>query len=486
VNLIPKPVSVTRGTGSFALTGETVIYVDAGNDELRAIGEYLAAQLKPATGLALKVLTTGSDPAAGNIFLTLGTDSTLGDEGYELTISPDAVKLTGFQPAGLFRGVQTLRQLLPPAIESQTAQPGPWTIPAVTIRDYPRFAWRGAMLDVARHFFSVQDVERFIDLLAYYKMNRLHLHLTDDQGWRIEIKSWPLLAEVGGSTEAGGREGGYYAQADYAEIVEYAAARYILVVPEIDMPGHTNAAGAAYPELSCAEKAPELYTGTDVGFSLLCTRSENTYRFIDDVIGELAALTPGPYIHIGGDEALTIGEEDYQVFVARVQEIVSKHGKQVVGWEEIAQVQLLPTSIAQHWASDHARTAVQQGAKVILSPASKAYMDMKYEASTALGHDWAGYTSLQDAYVWDPGSFLQGVTETDVLGIEAPLWTETIETIDDIEFMAFPRLPGYAEIGWSPAAGRNWSEYHLRLAEHGPRLTAMQVDFFRAPEIPWK
>jgi hexosaminidase len=460
--------------------------VDAGNDELRTIGEYLAAQLRPATGFALKVLTTGPDPAIGNIFLTLSTDSTLGKEGYELTVGPDSVKLAGFQPAGLFRGIQTLRQLLPPAIESQTAQPDPWTIPAVTIRDYPRFAWRGAMLDVARHFFSVQDVKRFIDLLTYYKMNRLHLHLTDDQGWRIEIKSWPLLAEVGGSTEVGGGQGGYYTQADYAEIVEYAAARYIVTVPEIDMPGHTNAAGAAYPELSCAEKTPELYTGTDVGFSLLCTRNENTYRFVDDVIGELAALTPSPYIHIGGDEALTISEADYQAFIARAQEIVSKHGKQVVGWEEIAQAELLPTSIAQHWASDHVMSAVQQGAKVILSPASKAYMDMKYEASTLLGQDWAGYTSVQDAYVWDPASYLEGITETDVLGIEAPLWTETIETTDDIEFMAFPRLPGYAEIGWSPTTGRDWSEYRLRLAEHGPRLAAMHVDFFHAPEIPWK
>jgi hexosaminidase len=358
-------------------------------------------------------------------------------------------------------------------------------MPTGVIRDYPRFAWRGAMLDVARHFFSVADVERYLDLMAYYKLNRLHLHLADDQGWRLEIASWPNLTTIGGSTEVGGGPGGYYTQADYAEIVAYAQARYIVIVPEIDMPGHTNAALASYPELNCDGQARELYTGTNVGFSSLCISQDITFEFVDDVVREIAALTPGPYFHIGGDEAAATSDADYRLFVERAQAIVQSHGKQMVGWEEIAQTQLLPTSIAQHWNSDLALQAARQGAQVIMSPASRAYLDMKYDSTTSLGLDWAGTTDEQDAYTWDPATQVPGVNESDILGVEAPLWSETLQTLDDIEFMAFPRLLGYAEMGWSPADGRAWDEYRIRLGTHGPRLTALGVNFYAAPQIPW-
>jgi hexosaminidase len=204
------------------------------------------------------------------------------------------------------------------------------------------------------------------------------------------------------------------------------------------------------------------------------------------VIGELAALTPGAYIHIGGDEAQATEAEDYKQFIERVQTIVQAHGKRMVGWEEIAQADLLRTSIAQHWYSDHALDAIAQGAKIIMSPASKAYVDMKYDGATPLGLDWAGYTSVRDAYTWDPATKLEGASENDVLGLEAPLWTETIKSIDDIEFMAFPRMIGYAEIGWSPAEGRDWFDYIERLATHGARLEMLGVNFFRSPEIPWR
>jgi hexosaminidase len=321
--------------------------------------------------------------------------------------------------------------------------------------------------------------------MAYYKLNRLHLHLSDDQGWRLEIKAWPNLTTIGGSTAVGGAPGGYYTQAEYAELVAYAQSRYILIVPEIDMPGHTNAALASYPELNCDGQAPALYEGTSVGFSSLCIGQDLTFEFVDDVIGELAALTPGPYLHIGGDEAAATSEADYQLFLERTQAIVEQHGKQMVGWEEIAQIQLRPTSIAQHWNSDLAAQAARQGAKVILSPSSRAYLDMKYDASTALGLVWAGTTDVQDAYTWDPATQVAGVAESDILGVEAPLWTETLQTIDEIEFMAFPRLAGHAVIGWSPSAGRTWDEYQARLATHGPRLTALGVNFYAAPQIAW-
>jgi hexosaminidase len=485
--IIPMPVSVTATGGVFSLTAAASIYVEPGTAEMTDIGQYLADRLNPSTGYGIRVLTTAGAPADRNIYLTtVGGAPALGEEGYDLAVTPDSVTLVAYRPAGLFRGIQTIRQLLPPSVESSAVQIGRWEMATGSIRDYPRYAWRGAMLDVARHFFGVEDVKRYIDLIAYHKMNRFHLHLADDQGWRIMIHSWPNLATHGGSTEVGGGPGGYYTQAEYSDIVAYAESRYITVVPEIDMPGHTNAALASYPELNCDGVAPALFTGIDVGFSSLCTEKDVTYAFVDDVVREVAALTPGLYFHVGGDEAFATSEADYQRFVERAQAIVQSYGKQMVGWEEIARADLLSTSIAQHWNSDLAMGAVQQGAKVIMSPASKVYLDMKYHASTPLGFSWTGYTDVQKAYAWDPATVLEGVSESDVLGVEAPLWSETIETMDDIEFMAFPRLPGHAEIGWSPAKGRNWNEYRIRLAAHGLRLTAMGVDFYRSSLVRWR
>jgi hexosaminidase len=487
VGLIPKPASAVVGEGQFRLTAETDIYVEPGAEELIQIGEYLAARLNPATGFALEVVPADGPPAPGNFYLTTQDgEPALGEEGYLLMVRSERVSVVAQQPAGLFRAVQTLRQLLPAAIESATVQPGPWVIPAITIRDRPRFEWRGGMLDVARHFFGVEDIQRFIDRLAYYKLNRLHLHLTDDQGWRIMIESWPRLALHGGSTAVGGDPGGYLSLQDYAEIVAYAQRRYVVVVPEIDMPGHTNAALASYPELNCDGVAPPLYTGIEVGFSSLCVEREATFRLVDDVVRELAALTPGEYIHIGGDEAKATSEADYRHFIERVQGIVHSHDKRMVGWEEIAQADLLPTSVAQHWHSDLAATAVKRGAKVILSPASRAYLDMQYDPSTPLGLHWAGFVEVRDSYEWDPATQLAGVAEQDVLGVEAALWSETLRTLADVDYLAFPRLLGIAEIGWSPAAGRAWEEYRKRLAAHGPRLAALGVNFYRSPQVEWE
>ncbi len=486
--LIPLPASIEPAAGQFTLTGSAGIFVDPPTPELTAIGQYLADRLKPATGYKLPVTAQASSaPAAGGILLTTtGGDPSQGEEGYTLTVSPGGVRLTAYRPAGLFRGLQTIRQLLPAAIEMSTQQPGPWVMPAGVIRDQPRFAWRGAMLDVARHFFSLKDVETYIDLLAYYKLNIFHIHLTDDQGWRLEIKSWPELAKKGGSTAINSDPGGYYTQEQYKELVAYAAARYITVVPEIDMPSHSNAALASYPELNCDGVAPALYTGGEVGFSSFCTSKDITYKFLDDVIGEVAALTPGPYIHIGGDEAKSTKEEDYLVFIQKVMDIVKSHGKQVVGWEEISKAKLAPGTIAQAWASDLVTKAADQGAGVIYSPANKAYLDMQYDSSTPLGLNWAGYVSVPDSYLWDPTTILTGIPVSQMLGIEAPLWSETLRTLKDIEYMAFPRLPGLAELAWSPLAGRNWNEYRLRLGLQGERLAALGVNYFHAPEVDFQ
>jgi hexosaminidase len=486
--VLPKPVSVEAAGGTFVLNTEAVIAIRPDTPEMQELGLYLARRLRPATGYALSVIGADEMPA-GAILLEWNAvpDAELGAEGYQLTVTPEGVQLQANQPAGLFHAIQTLRQLFPAGIESGDVQPGPWALSTGVIRDWPRFAWRGTMLDVARHFFTVRDVTRYIDLLAYYKLNRLHLHLADDQGWRIMIESWPNLALYGGSLEVGGTAGGYYSQDDYAYIASYAARRFITIVPEIDMPGHVTAALASYPELNCSGQAAELYTGIEVGFSSLCIGSPDTDRFLVDVIGELAAITPGPYLHFGGDEAMATSGADYVRFVSRVQELVSASGKIMVGWEEIAQAPLAAESIAQHWHLDdgYAALALAQGMQVLMSPSGYAYLDMKYDPSTPLGMVWAGYIGLQRAYSWDPAQIVPGVDEADILGVEAPLWSETLETLEDVQYMAFPRLAGHAEIGWSPQSARNWEEYRLRLAAQGPRLDLLGVNYYRSPEIDW-
>jgi hexosaminidase len=374
--------------------------------------------------------------------------------------------------------VQTLRQLLPVS--------GPRRIPAVSIRDRPRFAWRGAMLDVARHFFTVREVKQYIDLLALYKLNVLHLHLADDQGWRIEIKSRPKLAAAGGVTQGGGGPGGYFTQDEYTEIVRYAQARYVTIVPEIDMPGHTNAALVGYPELSCSRRSPAPYTGTDVGWSTLCANKEETYAFVDDVVREIAALTPGRYFHMGGDENPILSHEEYTKFVERTQDIVARHGKDMVGWEEIARARLRPTTLAQAWQTDSvAAHAIQYGAKVILSPGKRTYLDMKYDKSTELGQTWAALIDVRDAYDWDPATYMKGVTEANIVGVEAPIWTESMRNITAVQYMAMPRLPALAEVAWTPQTARNWDSFRTRLATHAPRWNFLGVNYYRSPQIPW-
>jgi hexosaminidase len=486
--VIPQPLAQAPARGAFTLAPSARVVVRATSPEATRVAQLLAARLRPATGYRLPVVRTRGKPAAGSITLSLTpTDRELGGEGYRLVVTLEGVTLSAARPAGLFYGTQTVRQLLSPAIEADTRQPGPWQMTVGSIRDRPRFAWRGAMLDVARHFHGVREVKRLIDLMALYKLNRLHLHLTDDQGWRIAIRSWPRLTTVGGQTAVGGGAGGYFTQRDYRRIVAYARARFVDVVPEIDMPGHVNAALAAYGTLACDGKAPSLYTGIEVGFSSLCIAKPLTYRFVDDVVRELAALTPGPYVHVGGDEAHSTKPADYLAFMERVETIVRSHGKRMLGWEEVARSTLHRTSVAQDWHDPAlARRAVAQGAKIVMSPAPKAYLDMKYTPSSRVGLTWAGFTSVRDAYTWDPATQVSGVRERDILGVEAPLWTETAATSADVDYLMFPRLLGHAEIAWSPAAGRSWQLYRRRLAAHGPRLRALGVSFYASPEVPWR
>jgi hexosaminidase len=488
IAVIPRPVSVTATGEYFTFKAKSTVNVDEGSNEIEKIGDYLTSRLQSLSGSLHEMTSVSGTPRSGSIYLTLSDqDERFGDEGYKLEITKKLLKITANKPAGLFRGTQTFLQIISLTPDSLKGQDGRLMIATGTIEDFPEYSYRGAMLDVSRHFFGVEDVKKFIDYLAFYKMNVLHLHLSDDQGWRIEIKSWPNLTTHGGSTQVGGGKGGYYTQDQYAEIVAYAGDQYITIVPEIDMPGHTNAALASYAELNCNGKATELYTGTRVGFSTFCTNKEITYRFINDVVRELAEMTPGPYIHIGGDESHATKIEDYIPFVNRVQDIVTEHGKQVIGWDEIALSTLKPNSVAQHWANiSNAEKAVAQGAKVLMSPAVKAYLDMQYDSTTPLGLHWAAYIEVDDAYIWDPGSLVPGLNKENIIGVEAPLWSETLTNLDEIEYMVFPRLPGIAEIGWTPVSMRSWDEYKTRLAKHNKCFDAMGINYYQSKKVPWE
>lgn len=483
-HLIPKPSKVEATGSSFEITAATTIFYEEGKDDVKGMAQFLADFLQPAIGMALAVEATATKPDNGIYLHFSALEGT--NETYTLELNENLIDITASGEAGLFYAIQTLRQLLPASIEATSKQDTMWLLPSGKIEDSPNYTYRGAMLDVSRHFFQVQDVKKFIDYISMYKMNKLHLHLSDDQGWRIEIKSWPKLTAIGGSTEVGGGEGGFYTQEEYKDIVAYAKKRQITIIPEIDMPGHTNAALAAYPELNCDNKARELYTGTKVGFSTFCTDKEVVYEFIDDVIRELAAMTTGEYIHIGGDESHVTPLEDYIPFINRVQKIVEKYGKKVIGWDEIAHAELLPNTLVQWWAkADNAKKGIAQGAKVLVSPATKVYLDMQYDSTTHLGLHWAAYIEVDSAYIWNPATMVDGIKRDDIIGIESPLWSETITNLDEIEYMMFPRIIGHAEIGWTEATQQNWEDYRLRLAHQKERMETLGIDFYKSPLVDW-
>jgi hexosaminidase len=488
--LIPRPVEVEPAAGELLLTEDTAIVVgqDAEAEGAMAAAELLRSYLAPRTGFDLPVRLEGGDPESSGPVIALRLDDRvdLGDEGYRLAVASDGIELTAAAVDGLRWGVQTIRQLLPAQIEGGGVEHRPWAVPAGRVEDGPRFGWRGAMLDVVRHFFPPEDVERVIDLLAAYKLNRLHLHLSDDQGWRLAIERYPELTEIGAATETGGGPGGFYTQDEYRGLVDYAADRGITVVPEIDLPGHTAAALASLPWLGCDGRGWEVATEYSSGQSSLCIDDERTYEFLENVVGEIAELTPGPYIHLGGDEAFATDAEAYRRFMERATEIVRDAGKQPMGWDELGTTQVDGETVVQHWHSpDNTLAGAEQGARVVLSPAEHAYLDMKYDDSTELGLVWAGFTDTRDAYEWEPANVVPGLAPEAILGLEAPLWTETVTTVEEIELMLLPRLPGLAELAWSPPEGRSWDEYRQRLPAHAHRWTAAGRAYTPDPEVPW-
>lgn len=488
-SLVPLPASVKWVEGpEFKVTSATPVVLMADDPRALFVAQFLAGLLTTVGPVGPPVLERPSPVPDGAIVLSVGgLDPALGPEAYELSVRADGATLRGASPAGLFWGVQTLRQILPAFLEHDAARPRPIAIPQVIIADHPRYAWRGSMLDVARHFFSLEEVKRYLDLMALHKLNRLHLHLSDDQGFRIEIRSWPNLTAFGGRSEVGGTVGGFYTQDQYLDLVAYASERFIDIVPEIDLPGHTNAALSSYPELNCDGIAPPPFTDIQVGFSALCPTNEATWRFIDDVVREIAALTPAPWFHMGGDEVKKLGAPAYAEFVNRVQQVVEQNGKRMIGWDEIVAADLAKTSIVQHWRpkADLGDLGAR-GLSVILSPANRTYLDMQYSKETWLGLFWAGRIEVRDAYDWDPAAVLPGLPESAIAGVEAPLWTETLTNIREVEAMAYPRLAALAEVAWTPQAARAWDDFRERLGGQGPRFQALGLNFYRSPQIPWR
>jgi hexosaminidase len=501
--VVPAPVRASPADGAFAFDAATVVVAPGSAAEVGAdLADRLglawatpdhdgpAVRLEIDTGLAARAFKPGLAARAFKSGLAARAfkpglaarafkpgSPRAGDEGYALAVRPDGIRVVAASPAGLCQGVATLRQL-----RGSTDR-----VPSGEIVDWPRYAYRGVMLDVARHFFAVPDVLRLIDLAALFKLNHLHLHLTDDQGWRIAIDSWPRLATYGGGTEVGDGPGGYYTKADYATIVAHAAGQGITVVPEVDVPGHTNAALASYPVLSADGVAPERYRGIEVGFSSLAVGMPATERFLDDVFGELAALTPGPYLHVGGDEVKTIEPAEYAAVVLQAQQAVARHGKVPIGWHEIAAGPLLPSTVVQYWGAAHQDqgmgAAAAAGNRIIMSPADRAYLDMKYDENSPYGLAWAGFIPTRAAGDWNPDTYLSDVDSSAVLGVEAALWTETLQTYEQAEAMLMPRLAVLAEVGWS--GPRDWADLRQRLAVQAPLWTALGVAYHRDAGIDW-
>lgn len=513
INIIPKPVTVAEGNGSFELDRETFITISQDSEEMQFLGNYVADLIYAATWMDHKVSSENTAPDSG-IYLHLDPDLDFKDEeGYRLSVTPSLVTISSSKPAGLFYGVQSLRQLLPVEIEHTDPSLAPknqeWTIPAVEITDYPRFPYRGMHLDVARHFFPVEFVKNYIDLLAMYKFNRFHWHLTEDQGWRIEIKKYPKLTEVGAwrdSTLIGNygsgkydnvRHGGFYTQEEVKEIVEYARQRHITIIPEIEMPGHSSAALAAYPQFGCFEKEYHVQSTWGVFEDIFCPKEE-TFGFLEDVLTEVMELFPSTYIHIGGDEAPKKQWEESEIaqevmrrenladehelqsyFITRIEEFLNSHGRQIIGWDEILEGGLAPKATVMSWRGEAGGIeAAKMNHDVIMTPNGTNYFDHYQSESETEPIAIGGLTTLEDIYNYEPiPAELPEENEQYILGAQGNVWTEYIHSGDKVEYMAFPRAIALAEVVWSEKEDKSFDDFLNRLQSQFRRLDILGVNY---------
>ena len=522
VSIVPIPVSMQMGNGNFILNASSVIEVSATDADSKRVAGFLNKKLSGATGYAVPVTPVTSFSSASNsIRLSISNDNTLGAEGYKLNVNPSLITITANKPAGLFYGMQTLLQLLPKEIESKTVSKNiSWIVPSITVIDYPRFGWRGLMFDVARHFFGKKDIEEYIDQMVRYKFNLLHMHLTDDEGWRIEIKALPKLTQVGAwnvkkygyfgtfskpTADEPRNFGGFFTQQDIKDIVQYAKERFVNILPEVDVPGHSLAAIAAYPELSCSGAAgkPEVGSGQSIKDwskhealidDNLCPANENVYVFLDKVLTELAQLFPFEYIHMGGDETFkTFWEKSEAVkslmqreklknmqevqsyFEKRVEKIVESKGKKFMGWDEILEGGLAPNAAVMSWQGmEGGIKAAKMQHDVVMSPTTFAYIDYMQGDPIVEPHIYATLR-LNKAYQFEPVP--EGVDAKYIKGGQANLWTEQVYTMRHAEYMTWPRAFAVSETLWSPKEKKNWNDFTNRVEKQFERFDEAEIKY---------
>ena len=508
VAVIPVPAKLELSAGEFRLDAKTRILADA---QARPAAERLAARLRAATGFKFKIKADSTK--AGDDDIRLVTDGTGNPESYSLSVTPQGAVIHAPAAAGVFYGTETLLQLLPPDVFATNPVAGAvWTIPAVEIADVPCYPWRGFMLDVSRHFFTKAEVEQVLDLIALYKLNTFHWHLVDDQGWRIQIKKYPKLTAVGAwraaigfglnpqdatAYDRSGRYGGFYTQGEIREVVAYAAARHITVVPEIEMPGHSSAALTAYPQFGCPGVDFAVPTKGGVFTGVYCAGNDATFDFINDVLSEVTPLFPGKYIHIGGDEVVKSNwqhcakcqlrmkdeglknEKELQsYFIRRVEKLVNAHGKNLIGWSEIREGGLAPSAALMDWIGGGVESA-RSGHDVVMTPTKYCYFD-HYQSTNHTLEPLAigGFLPLKRVYEFEPmPARLAPELQSHILGGQANLWTEYIPSLARVEYMMFPRLCALAEADWSPAAARDWDGFADRLGVNEKRLATMGVNY---------
>jgi hexosaminidase len=511
--IIPAPLSFTMLSGNFIFTEGSKIIVSGLTEETKLAADLLVMLVKNPTGIDLPVVE-GNKSVRGSVFMTLDT-AIKNEEGYLLTITPKKIIIQAKSVPGLFYAVQTIRQLLPVEVENQIIVEGlKLSLPACEIKDEPRFVYRGMHLDVGRHMFPVTYIKKYIDMIAMHKMNTFHWHLTEDQGWRIEIKKYPKLTEVGAFrketlTGHGGRPpfvydgkpyGGFYSQEEVKDIVAYAKSKFVTIIPEIEMPGHALAALASYPELSCTGGPFDVFPRWGIVDDVYCAGKEETFAFLQDVLSEVIDLFPGKYIHIGGDECpktrwekcplcqkriKTEGLKDeselQSYFIQRIEKFLVSKGRKLIGWDEILEGGLAPEATVMSWrGTSGGIAAARQKHDVIMTPSKYVYLD--YYQCEPEGEPLAigGYLPLERVYSFDPMPFeLASEEQKYILGVQGNVWTEYIPTAEQMEYMAYPRMFAIAEIGWTPERLRDFEEFLSRLVILRNRYDAIGINYFK-------
>lgn len=518
VQIIPEPVSLQQSTGQLVLTEDLKLFAQADNEEANRVAQHLAEDLRQVTGWAVPVAPITSDQSVGDnqiVFTSEGVANDQPEEAYTLSVTTDAVVVRAVSGAGLFYGMQTLKQLLPVEIYGKAkATEVEWSLPLVQVEDYPRFSWRGLHLDVGRNMSSVEFIKEYIDNMAMHKLNTFHWHLTDDQGWRIEIKNYPKLTEIGGFRKEsltitsrhqpkvydGKRYGGFYTQEQIKEIVAYAADRYITVIPEIELPGHATAAIAAYPELGTSGERPEVEVNWGI-FPDIFNVEDATFSFLEDVLAEVIELFPSQYIHIGGDEAMKVQWEEspriqakmkelglkdehelQSYFITRIEKFVNSKGRQIIGWDEILEGGLAPNAAVMSWRGESGGIAAARSQhSVVMAPYQFLYLDYyqgdpRFEP-TVVGRE----LTMADVYAYDP--LPDSLTEEEqsyILGAQANVWTEYMPTEDQIEYMVYPRISALSELVWSPVSTKDWERFKEKLPRQTVRYAALDINYAKS------